>query len=281
VLIPVWVFAAVAVLRRPGDGTLKRRAPRALPLLAGLGSVAFFTLVVGRAELRFVLPLGFFLSAYGGVLGDCFLSAAPSARAQRVAALLLGMALGWAGLRSSAAHLTQLGDARNEVRRILAGLPRGSVVETYGLLVYQPHFDVSETSPYRVQRVGPDPPGKRNPLVGALEREGELADVGARAPDVLVISEGFANNYLRPDRDAARPLPEVTRARRRDTGAKAFVAAATAGKLPGYRLLGRLEPELPAWAHALGLEPVSIQGTAGLSVWLLVAESGRARGLTR
>jgi hypothetical protein len=281
VLILVWVFAAVAILRPPGDGTLKRRAPRALPLLAGLGSVLFFTLVVGRAELRFVLPLGFFLSAYGGVFGDRFLSLAPSARTQGIAALVLGMTLGWAGLRSSAAHLTQLGDARNEVRRILARLPRGSVVETYGLLVYQPHFDVSEGSPYRVQRVGPDQPAKRNPLVGALELEGEFADVRARAPDVLVISEGFANNYLRPDRDDARPLPEVARARRRDAGAKAFVEAATAGRLPGYRLVGRLEPQLPAWAHALGLAPVSIQGTAGLAVWLLVAESGRARELTR
>jgi hypothetical protein len=279
VLVLVWSFALFAIARPPGDSTLQKRATRALPLLAGLGSVLAFTLVVGRAEHRFVLPLGFFLAAYGGVLGDVLLSLPRSARGQGVVALGLGMALGWAGLRSSAAHLTQLGDARNAARRLLARAPAGSVVETYGLLVYQPHFDVSRTSPYRVQRVGPEQPAKRNPLVGAQEIKDELANVAARAPDVLVISEGFANNYLRSDRDAARPLAEVTRARRRDAGTLEFVRRATAGTLPGYRLAAHLEPRLPAWAEALGLRPLSIQGTIGLSLWVLVREDGRARAL--
>jgi hypothetical protein len=281
VLVLVWVFAFVAIVRPPAETALARRAPRALPLLAGVGSLFFFTLVVGRAEHRFLLPLGFFLSAYGGVAGDLLLSLPRTARGQGFVALGLGTALGWAGLRSSAAQLTQLGDARNDVRRLLSRVPSGSVVETYGLLVYQPHFDVSASAPYRVERVGPDQPAKRNPLVGAREVSDDIANVEARRPDVLVISEGFANNYLRSDHDSARPLAEVARARRRDSSTLQFVRRATAGNLEKYRLVARLEPQLPAWAVALGLRPISIQGTIGLSAWVLVRENGRARSLVR
>jgi hypothetical protein len=151
--------------------------------------------MVGRAEHRFLLPFGFFLSAYGGIASDALLAllTSPGLRKAGVGALALG--LGWAGLASFAVHLTQLGDARREVTRFLAKLPRGSRVETYGLTVYQPHFDVSPEAPYRVTRFGPDPPASRNPLVGVEEKKGAIGDACVRLPDVIVLSEGFANAY--------------------------------------------------------------------------------------
>jgi hypothetical protein len=279
ILIVVWLFAIVAIVRPPGESALSRRAPRALPLVAGLSSYVFFTLAVARSEHRFLLPLGLFLSAYGGVAGDLAFSAVRSARAQGVVALVLGGALGWAALRSFAVHLTQLGDARNAARTLLAHVPPGSRVETYGLLVYQPHFDVTPESPYELARVGPEPPGRRNPLVGAREVEDEIADVEERRPDVLVVTGGFANGFLGLSRDPARPLANVARARRREMDTVAFVHAATTGTLPNHRLVARLEPRLPGWARFLGLHPVSIQATTGMPLWVLVRTDGRARDL--
>lgn len=279
VLLGIWLFAFVSLLRPPGEGLLAQRAPRALPLLAGVSNFVFFTLVVGRAEHRFLMPLGFFLSAYAGVGGDLLLSLRRSALAQKVVALALGAALGWSALKSSAVHLTQLGDARNAARALLARLPGGSVVETYGLLVYQPHFDVSPSSPYRVERIGPEPPHKRNPLVGAREVQAEIADVEARRPDVLLITGGLTTGYLARERDAARRLSTVVRARGKETATVEFLRAATSDRLPHYRLIARLEPKLPSPARAIGLAAVAIHNTTGMPIWVLVREDGRARAL--
>jgi hypothetical protein len=264
--------AVVALLQKPGASVLEGRAPRALPLVAGLGSFVFFTLAVGRAEHRFLLPFGLFLSAYAGVGAAAVLARARRIGAGRLGELLVGAAVAAAALASFAVHLTQLGDARREVSAFLAKLKPGARVETYGLLVYQPHFDVSPTSPYRVTRVGPEPATRRNPLVGAHELEGAIADAPARRPDALVFSEGFANAYLTRAGDAARPLSEVVLARQKDAPTARFVQAALADRLPGYHQALVARPRLPGWALALGLEPVPIQATTGLSLWVLVRD---------
>jgi hypothetical protein len=269
VLALALVGVVVALASRPGAGVLERRAPRALPIVAGVSSFVFFTLAVARSEHRFLLPLGFVLSAYGGVAAEALLRATTRFGAERGGRALLTGALGWAALTSFAVHLTQLGDARREVARFLAEKPTGSRVETYGLLVYQPHFDVSRGATYRVARVGPEAPKSRNPLVGALELQAPIADVAARRPDLLVLSEGFANSYLVRESEASRPLSGIVAARQKDEPAVAFVRAAVADRLPDYRLALVARPRLPAWARALGLAPVPIQGTTGLALWVL------------
>lgn len=279
VLLLVWLFAVVAVARPPGDSALTQRLPRALPLVAGVSSFLFFSLAVGRSEHRFLLPLGFLLSAYGGVAGDVLLGLATSTKMQGAVTLALGAALGWAGLRSFATQLTQFGDARNQARALLARVPAGTLVETYGLLVYQPHFDVSDDSPYRVERIGPEAPERRNPLVGAREVKAAIADVETRRPDVILIPGGFSNSYRTRTPDAARPLPAVVTERRKDTDTLEFVQRATTGTLPHYRLVARLDPELPRIATALGLRPVGLHATIGMPVWVLVRRDGRARDL--
>ena len=270
--LPVLAFVlggvVVALVARPGKGVLERRAARTLPLVAGLSSFVFFTLAVARAEHRFLLPLGFLLSAYGGVAASALLRVEHRG-VHHTARALLGIGVTWAACASFAAHLTQLGDARNEVTRFLAQKPAGTRVETYGLLVYQPHFDVSPGSPYRVTRVGPERPKSRNPLVGALELEAPIADVATRHPDVLVLAEGFANSYLVRESDASRPLSGVVATRQKDETTVAFVRAAVADQLPGYRLALVARPKLPSFARALGLAPVPIQGTTGLGLWVL------------
>jgi hypothetical protein len=254
--------------RAPEDTKLAVLRP--LSLLAGASNLVFFALLVGRAEHRFLLPFGFFLSAYGGVACDALLSRVPSGALQKAAVCVLGVGFGWAAVTSFAVHLTQLGDARREVARYLAGLPMGSSVETYGLTVYQPHFDVSPASPYRVSRIGPEPPAARNPLVGALEVKGAIGDAPARRPDAIVLSEGFSNAYLEPKGRLGMPSSAVVRARQRDRATASFVEQATRDGLPGYRRALVARATLPSWATAIGLRPVRIQSTTGSSVWVLV-----------
>jgi len=237
-----------------------------------VSSFVFFTLAVARAEHRFLLPVGFMLSAYAGVAADSLIFATTALGAERLGRTIVGLGLTWCGVESLATHLTQLGDARREVPKYLAKLPPGSVVETYGLVVYAPHFDVSPTSPYRVQRVGPEPARARNPLVGAREVVGKIADVEARKPDVLVLSEGFTTPYLAESGDRARPLSGVVQARQNDSETMAFVRAAVTDGLPHYRLVFAARPHLPRWANALGLRPTPIQGTTALSLWVLTRE---------
>lgn len=264
------VAGALATLfARRGQGLVTGTAGRALPFVAGASNLLFFTLYVARSEHRFLLPFTFFLAAYAGAAADCSLSLTKRASRERLATLLLAALVGWSALRSFAVHLTQLGDARRKVSAWLARLPAGSTVETYGRVVYQPHYDVTPQSPYRVQRVGPERPLKRNPLVGATELEAAIGDIERRKPDVLVIPEGFANAFLAEQRDPTRPLAGVTRERQADTGTVALLRAATENRLPHYRLALHARPALPAWALALGLEPVAIQASTGMSVWVL------------
>jgi hypothetical protein len=262
VLALAYAGVVVALFRRsPGEPLAKFRH---LPFVAGISNLIFFALVVGRAEHRFLLPFGFFLSAYGGIASDALLLRLSSPGVRKVGVVALGAGLGWAGLASFAVHLTQLGDSRREVTRFLAKLPRGSRVETYGLTVYQPHFDVSPESPYRVARFGPDPPGARNPLVGVEETKGAIGDACVRLPDVIVLSEGFANAYLDDG-----PGSAVVRARRGDRVTTGFVRRAVADELRGYRQALVARAILPGWATALGLRPVRIQSTTGSTVWVL------------
>jgi 4-amino-4-deoxy-L-arabinose transferase-like glycosyltransferase len=270
--LPVLALAyagGVVTAFRPSAGAVPSRLVVHVPFLAGLGSLVFFALLVGRAEHRFLMPFGFFLSAYGGVACDALLAVASSPRLRQLLVALLGAGFGWAGLSSFAVHLTQLGDARWEVTRFLARLPAGSSVETYGLVVYQPHFDVSANAPYRVTRVGPEAPNARNPLVGASELRAAIADAPLRRPDALVLSEGFANAYLTRDEPRGAKASAVVRSRRGDAPTATFVTRAVVDDLAGYRQVLVARATLPAWARALGLRPVRIQSTTGSSLWVL------------
>jgi hypothetical protein len=274
VLLVAYAGVVIALFRRRG-GDSPLSALRYLPFAAAASSLFFFTLVVGRAEHRFLLPFGFFLSAGGGIACDALFGVASSATPRKVVAAVLGVGFAWAGLASSAVHLTQLGDARREVMRFLATVPAGSRVETYGLTVYQPHFDVSPASPYRVARVGPERPASRNPLVGAAEVQGVIGDAPARRPDLIVLSGGFANAYLKGADRPGAPASRIVRARRDDPVTAPFVRRAVSNELPGYRQVLVARPTLPGWATALGLRPESIQSTTGSTLWVLARNDER------
>lgn len=277
-LAVAWLGVIVAALAPPGREPLARRAPRLLAFVAGLSSFLFFTLPVARDEPRFILPLGLMLAAYGGIGSDFLLTLADRTPVARPLGAVLGLglavALAFSGWKSFAVHLTQLGDARHAVSEWLGRVPRGTTVETYGLTVYAPHFDVGPNAPYRVRRVGATRPKARNPLVGVDEVQGEIAAVDERKPDVIVISEGFANAYLVRKRTGGRALSSVIEERQSDRRTQRFVEQAVTDKLAGYRPVFVARPDFPGWARAFGLAPVPIHSTTGLWFMVLVRQGG-------
>ena len=266
-----WAGVAIVLVNRGGKG-VRSRTFRLLPLCAGLSSILFFTLVVARCEHRFVLPLGFWLAYYGGVASAALLSrwAARGERMARLGYAALGVLVVWAAGHSFEVHLTQRGDARNEVVEYLEDLDEGSVVETYGLLVHLPHFDMSEASPYRVQRVSRRPIPKRNPLVGSDEIDAPYGDVAVRRPDVLVVSESNAREFI------PRELPEgmaesaVGERAQADVDARVFFQSVLNDSLDGYEVVRVVGPTLQPWAQALGAEPVEVHASVGNRQWILV-----------
>jgi hypothetical protein len=266
-----WIGVGIVVANRGGEG-VRSRTFQLLPLCTGLSSILFFTLVVARCEHRFVLPLGFWLAYYGGVASAAFVSRwrSKGAKAGRVAQAVLAVLVVWAAGHSFEVHLTQRGDARNEVREYLDGLDEGTVVETYGLLVHLPHFDMSSDAPYRVQRVSRRPIPKRNPLVGSKEIDEPYGDVRVRRPDVLVVSESNAREFI--PRQLAEGMAEsaVGERSQADMDARTFFQSALSDSLQGYEVVRVVGPTLQPWAEALGAEPVRVHASVGNRQWILV-----------
>ncbi|HEX4352284.1 MAG TPA: glycosyltransferase family 39 protein, partial [Polyangiales bacterium] len=266
-----WPFALIGVVGAlfalqlaNGAGALARRSVRSLLLLSALSSLICFTLVVGRSDPRFVLPIGVALSAYAGVLLACATNRLP-----RMAAVPFAIAVGLlAAPRSLALHLTQWGDARREVERALAALPASTTIETYGLGVYLPRFDRAQ----RVRRVAPLMAAKRPIIPGVVDIDDAYGHVTERAADVLVISDAFANRFVaRADRPGEAPSRSIQRAQG-DRDAQRFFSAAMTDRLAGYHVVRKAEPHLPRWAAALGLEPIALHGSTGAVVWMLARD---------
>ena len=266
-----WVGVGIVIFNRGGEG-VRSRTFRLLPLCAGVSSILFFTLVVARCEHRFVLPFGFWLAYYGGVASAALLSRLASKRgpALRSAQAFLAMLVLWAAGHSLEVHLTQRGEARNEVHAYLGALDEGTVVETYGLLVHLPHFDVSDDSPYRLQRVSRRPIPERNPLVGSEEIDAPYGDVLVRKPDVLVVPESTALEFLPRQLGEGMAEAAVGERAQADMDAQAFFGSVLNDSLEGYRVALIAEPRLPAWAEALGADPVQVHLSVGNRQWILV-----------
>ncbi len=266
-----WTGVGMVALSRGGGG-IRSRTFRLLPLCAGVSSVLFFTLLVARCEHRFLLPLGLWLAYYGGVASAALLShtACKGGLALRSGQALLAVLVLWAAGHSLEVHLTQRGDARNEVRAYLDASDEGTVVETYGLLVHLPHFDVSDSSPYRLQRVSRRPIRERNPLVGAEEIDAPYGDVQVRRPDVLVVPELTAREFLPRALRKGMAEPAVGERARADADARRFFRSVLNNSLEGYEVALIAGPKLPEWTEQLGAEPVQIHASVGNRQWVLL-----------
>jgi hypothetical protein len=263
----LWTLLAPA--REPGLG----RGWRLLPLCVGISSVVAFTLVVGRDAHRFVLPLGFWLSGYAGVAAAAFLQ--PLTGAWR--------RLGWALVSTLAALgvsyplelvVTQWCDPRKDVEAFLAQRPPGTRVETYGLGVYLPRFDLGKTSPYSVTHVRAEK-RDRPPLINGLRPVVDsYSNVERRAPDILVIPEAFAERFLQKSQSQHRTQRKALEKYTRAEGALAFFRSAADDRLKGYRRLALGNVAVPAWFASLGGRAVPIHGSTARAVWVLERVGG-------
>lgn len=265
-----WLGVARVALNRGGAG-LHSRTLQLLPLCAGISSILFFTLIVARCEHRFVLPAGFWLSYYGGAASASLLAAGASrgrATFRLVQASLVLMVL-WATGHSFEVHLTQLGDARNRVAAYLARLPDGTTVETYGLLVHLPHFDVTTRAPYHLQRVSRRPIDERNPLVGAREIDEPYGRISERRPDVLVVPEHTAKVHVPQPLRPGMARQVIRHRQQLDADARSFFGSVLDDALDGYEVVLISKPALPRWARALGAAPVRVHQSVGHWQWVL------------
>jgi hypothetical protein len=271
VLLLVALGGVLALAQRPGRGRLHRRTPRCVPLAFAVSSLLTFTLVTARCEHRFVLPLGAFAACYAG---HAAATLERWARGARLAGAGLCALLALSGAQTLALQLTQWGDARREVEQWLARLPARSTVESYGHGVYLPRFDRFAGAPYSVQRVGPEP-GTRARISGVRELYEAYGNVAQRAPDVLVITEGFARRFVPRALGGGRAASSELARYQSDADAGAFFASARAGELPGYALVLEARPSLPGWATRVGLTPIEIHGSTAQRAWILVRRDAR------
>jgi hypothetical protein len=271
---PVLALSALGLSAALLQAVRARRGAALLPLLMALGNVCLFTLVVRRTEHRFVLPAALAASYYAGLGANTLLRAcAPRPAPLRACTVALYAALALAALPCTALLATQWGDSRRALIGWLATRPRGTRVETYGLPVYQPHYQLGADVPYRVTRVRPPGEGKPAELRGIVTLVDSYGNVRSRAPDVLVIPEGFATRLLeREQRAGERTSRQVERAQQ-DADAVSFFRAALTDRLPGYRVAWVAHARLPAPLAWLGFEPISVHGSTATRIWVLVRAS--------
>lgn len=202
-LVPVGLLVAheVRTPALPRDGDASRRARRQLaaylPALFAFSFAIAFNMQARRTEHRFAMPVWFYLATYAGVGAERLLARARGASRPLAKAALGGVPavafLAAPGLfRAAEVDINLAADTRYGVESWLATLPPNSTVETYGGIVYLPHFP-----PHcAVTRIGVDPPKKRSPLTGAREVQAPFADIEARRPAYVVANATWAAPYL-------------------------------------------------------------------------------------
>jgi len=266
--LPVLMVCAIGLVAAGVKAMHSRRVAPLIPLLMALSSVVLFTLVVKRAEHRFLLPAAFLATYYAGAGAAALLRIARRPLTERVIEAGLAVCVVAAALHCAALIATQWSDGRRAVSAWLARQPPGTLVETYGLSGYLPQFDTSTGAPYRVTRLQPPDHRPWGALPGVPSVHGFYRDVNARGPDVLIVAESFAQRYISRTLPPGYRLVQEVRAQQ-EVDAVAFFTAALRDQLPGYHLCWVAAPALPRVLTAFGLGPVRIHGSTGALTWVL------------
>jgi hypothetical protein len=109
----------------------------------------------------------------------------------------------------------------------------------------------------------------RNPLIGAKEIDEPYGLVGKRRPDVLIVPESTAREFIpRPPR-AGMAEAAVGERFQSDTDAQAFFRAVLSDSLDHYELVFIAAPKLPRWTKALGARTVQVHASVGNRQWIL------------
>lgn len=236
-----------------------------VPLLCIVSFTALFNCVARRTDHRFLLPQYALVAVYAGLALEALLFRAPGRMRARwprwIARALATVAFAIALFRSADVDANLLFDPRYDAERWLAEhVTPGDTLEVHGLNVYLPRLPVGAA----VTRVGPEPPGKRNPLPGALEVEDTFEHATVRRPKWIVVSEGWVWRYLSDPHalgQHGRMMPPTQLANSSDADATGFFHGLLAEQR-GYR-----------WAHVAKWQSdvwplVDIHASTGREIWI-------------
>jgi hypothetical protein len=144
-----------------------------------------------------LLPQYVFVAVYAGLALDPLFFGMTGRYRQIVARAIVALALALGLFAAADVDANLLLDPRYDAERWLEDhVQPGDTVETYGNNVYLPRFDTLLARGAHVQRVGPEPLDKRNPLPGVEEVKDTFENAAVRRPRWIVVTQGWAWRYL-------------------------------------------------------------------------------------
>jgi hypothetical protein len=105
--------------------------------------------------------------------------------------------------------------------------------------------------------------------MGSEEIDAPYAEVRTRKPDVLIVPESTALEFIPRELPEGMAVPAVGERAQADQDAQAFFRAVLNGSLEGYEVELIAEPELPRWTETLGATPVQVHASVGNRQWVL------------
>jgi hypothetical protein len=234
-----------------------------IPLLAAVSFTLTFNCVARRVEHRFVMPQMLLLAVYGGIGMDWLLAVRVAAlRALAQAAVAVG--LGQEAFVALAVDNVLINDPRYGAERWARDhIHDGDTIETYGLNVYLPRFP----SGARVARVGPEPPTRRNPMLGFEEVQDRFDDIEHRKPKFIVLPQAWAWRYLDDPLGMWDGIitPPTQMHTRTDPDGTSFFRSLMQGRR-GYKLVHTSEFEAGAFPR------IDIHGCTARPIWIFERE---------
>ena len=261
-----WPFAAAAIAglgahvatTRGSRGTSAKLAAGLVPLFGALSFVVCFNMTARRTEHRFAMPEMLLLAVYAGVAFDWLLERWQTRPLRRVVLGLIGAMLAWALFVCADVDAMLLLDPRYDTEAWLAENTRpGDLIEIYGANAYLPRMPLQA----RVERIDLTPLATRNPLPNVVEVETEFADIEARKPRFVIVTNAWAWRYFMEEAPPGQVIAPQQAERQHDQRTRAYFHGLGAGII-GYRLshLSKLESSVwPRYAiHSSTAEDIRI-----------------------
>ena len=246
-----WPFAAaaaaglgahVATTRGPRGGAAKLAAGL-VPLFGALSFVVCFNMTARRTEHRFAMPEMLLLAVYAGVAFDWLLERWETRRLRPVALGLVGVMLAWALFVCADVDAMLLLDPRYDTEAWLAEHTRpGDLIEIYGANAYLPRMP----SQARVERIDLTPLATRNPLPNVVEVQTEFADIEARKPRFVIVTNAWAWRYFMNEAPPGQVIAPGQAERQHDQRTRDYFHGLGAGTI-GYRLSHLSKFESSVW----------------------------------
>lgn len=232
-----WPFAAAALAGLGLHFTTSRGAPAKrvaglVPLFGAISFVVCFNLTARRTEHRFAMPEMLLLAVYAGVAFDWLIERCRGATARRASLALVGGLLAWGLFVCADVDAMLLLDPRYDLEAWLAANAHaGDQIEVYGANAYLPRLPANT----RNTRVDLSPVSTRNPLPNLIEVQTQFADVEARKPRFIIVTNAWVWRYFMTVPPPGHVLAPLQAEREHDEASRAFFHGLAEGRI-GYRL---------------------------------------------